>query len=369
MTTRCSARPDDLFTGANETEHIGAALRGCVAAFDRAIEYLVFRTHGLFAALRWSDPLWSVVAELDDLASWVAGVGAAFETAGGRGAAGRRDVVSSDAAVIDAWLGRTSWQPTASFARRDAGAWAAAVFGPRCVSWGDAGYQGAGFILGPDGRSYPLVAPHVTRGGHVYHADDDLVPGRPSVLDLDGRDPGWRTVYEQIGVERWRDEPGTMDRILTGIGSTAGGPPVGSTTADVGAVVLAPGRAPAISGRLSPVPGPEPAPPVYAPPAPAVPPPNAPDLEYPRGQASAAAGVMNIAPVVLDGFVGVARADLGSHDAYDIVLQENADGRVRALYRRVFVGFDDAGEPELSSVYVTGPERNDQVAINYAPQS
>jgi hypothetical protein len=241
------------------------------------------------------------------------------------------------------------------------------VFGARCVSWGDAGYQGSGFIVGPDGRSYALVAPHVMRNGTVYNADDGLRPGAPSVLDLDGRDPGWTTVYEQIGVERWRDEPGIAGRILTGIGSTAAGPPIGSTSDDVDAVVLTPGRAPSLGRRISPAPGPEPAPPVYVPPAPAVPPPNAPDLAYPTGQTSVAAGAMNIAPVVLDGLVGVARADLGSHDAYDIVLQENSDGRLRALYRRVFVGFDERGEPELSSVYVTGPERNDQVPITYAP--
>jgi len=76
---------------------------------------------------------------------------------------------------------------------------------------------------------------------------------------------------------------------------------------------------------------------------------------------------MTLAPVVLDGLVGAARADLGSHDAYDIVLQENEDGRIRALYRRVFVGFDSSGDATLSSVYVTGPERNDQVRITYAP--
>ena len=101
--------------------------------------------------------------------------------------------------------------------------------------------------------------------------------------------------------------------------------------------------------------------------APPVPPPNKPDLEYPLGQTSVAAGAMNLAPVVLDGLAGAAHADLGSYDAYDIVFQENSDGRIRALYQRVFVGFDASGEAELSSVYVTGPERNDQVPIEYAP--
>jgi hypothetical protein len=364
----CSARPDDLLRCANEAEHVASALRGCLAAFDRAMEYFVFRTHGLFAALRWSDPLWSVVNDLEDLSSWVAGIGSAFEAAGGRGAAGRVDVVTSDAATIDAWSGRSSWRPVSALEHGTRSAWAAAVFGPRCISWDDAGYEGAGFIVGPDRRAYPLVAPHVVRHGRVYNADDGTEPGRPSVLDLDGRDPGWRTVYEQIGVERWRDDPGAVGRLLTGIGSSAAGPPVGSTASDVDAVLIAPGRAPVLSRAIAPTTRPDHAPPIYAPPAPPVPPPNAPDLEYPVGQASVAAGAMNLAPVVLDGIVGAARADLGSHDAYDIVLQANNDGRIRALYRRVFVGFDRSDEPELSSVYVTGPERNDQVRINYAPR-
>jgi hypothetical protein len=194
-----------------------------------------------------------------------------------------------------------------------------------------------------------------------------LVPGHASVLELDGRDPGWTTVYEQIGVERWRDAPSLAGRILSGVGAAAAGPPRGSTQTDVRSVILRAGFAPTFSTDVTPRTAPAASPPVYTPPAPPAPPPNAPDTRYPVGQTSIAAGGMNLAPVILDGFVGGASADLGSHDAYDVVLQQNTDGRVRALYRRVFVGFDDEGEPTLSSVYVTGPDRNDQVPITYAP--
>jgi hypothetical protein len=368
MTARCSARPDDLYRGANELDHIASALRRSVSAFDRVIEHYEWHTRGLFAALRSSDPLWTVLNELDDLSTWLAGVGGAFETAGRGTGAGRSAMVTVDATTIDAWIGRSSWRPAGALERIDRSAWAAAVFGPRCVSWGDAGYEGEGFIAGPDGRSYPLVAPRVTRDSRQFNADDGVRPGEPGVLELDGRDPGWRTIYEQIGEERWRDEPSVGDRILAGIGSTAAGSPTGSTASDVAAVVLAPGRAPVMGRDLPSPPAPGVAPQTYTPPAPPDPPPNMPGLEYPAGQTSVAAGAMDIAPMVLNGFVGAARADLGSHDAYDIVLQENDDGRIRALYRRVFVGFDPAGEPELRSVYVTGPERNDQVPITYAPR-
>ena len=47
--------------------------------------------------------------------------------------------------------------------------------------------------------------------------------------------------------------------------------------------------------------------------------------------------------------------------------QQNADGRVRALYKRVYVAFDDDGKPYAESVWVIGPENNDHVVINYAP--
>ncbi len=241
------------------------------------------------------------------------------------------------------------------------------MFGPRCVSFGDAGYEGAGFIRGPDDRRYPLIAPHVMREGKTYNADDGVRPGEPSVLDLDGRDPGWTTIHEQIGVERWRDEPGAAGRILAGLGASAAGPPAGSTEDDVRAVVINPGRKPTLGKSLAPSAARSASPPLYMPSAPPVPPPNKPDLEYPLGQTSVAAGAMNLAPVVVDGLVGAARADLGSYDAYDIVFQENRDGRIRALYQRVFVGFEASGEAQLSSVYVTGPERNDQVPIAYAP--
>jgi hypothetical protein len=366
--TRCAARPDDLLACANETDQIAAALRAAIAAFDRAIEYFVYRTHGLFAALRWSDPLWSVVNELEDLASSVAAIAFAFEAAGGRGASARRSIVTSDADAIDGWMRATSWRPSGQLEEGTRSGWSRAVYGPHCVSWGDAGYRGSGFLLGPDGRRYPLVAPYVTRDGHVFNADDDLREGQPSVLDLDGRDPGWTTIYEQIDTERWRDAPSAMERVLAGVGSTAAGAPIGSTGEDVDAVVLTPGHAPVLRRSLYPQPRPEPSPPVYTPPAPQDPPPNMPGLEYPIGRTSVAAGGMNLAPVVLTGLVGAARADLGSHDAYDVVLQQNTDGRIRALYRRVFVGFDASGAPTLQSVYVTGKERNDQEPIAYAPR-
>src|SRR5581483_4345006 len=114
------------------------------------------------------------------------------------------------------------------------------AFDERCRSFTDAGYRGGGFIVGPDGRTYPLVAPFVVRDGREYQADDELRPGAPSVLDLDGRDPGWTTIDEHIGIERWRDAPDTWARVWSAIGSTVGGRPNGSDQRDVEALVIVP---------------------------------------------------------------------------------------------------------------------------------
>jgi hypothetical protein len=185
------------------------------------------------------------------------------------------------------------------------------------------------------------------------------------VLDLDGRDPGWVTVGEKLGVERWRGAPDTGERILSAIGSTVAGRPLGSDRVDVESVTLLPGRAPtfgAVPDR--PV---DAAPPSYAEPrAPEYAPPRQPDTTYPGANTGVIAAGLGGAPTVIEGVGGGVLADQGSFARFDIVLQENADGRVRALYKRVYVGTDDAGRPYADSVWVTGPEPNDVVPINYS---
>ena len=94
-------------------------------------------------------------------------------------------------------------------------------------------------------------------------------------------------------------------------------------------------------------------------------PPTQPDTTYPGG--NAASGALGAAPLAIEGLGGAFMADQGSHAAYDIALQQNVDGRIRALYKRVYVGFDDGGSPYSESTWIIGPEANDHVLINYAP--
>ena len=224
---------------------------------------------------------------------------------------------------------------------------------------------GEGSSWVPDGRSYPLVAPYVVRDGKTYNADNGVEPGQRSVLELDGRDPGWTTVYEKIDVERWRDDPNVGEKILSGFGSTVGGRPMGSSESDVRSLVVTPGMAPSFaSGDTRPATEPTP-PPYMVPKAPEFASPRQPETTYPGGSAGAA--VASGAPIVIEGLGGAFMADQGSHAVYDITLQQNDVGRIRALYRRVYVGFDDAGKPYADSTWITGPDHNDQVLINYAP--
>lgn len=347
---RCSARPSDLIDYAHETDDVVWQLRDELHHFDDDIQAYLLATAGLPRMVGYSDPIWNVAFELDDLASWVGHVGWAFATAGADGASMTSAVVRADAAAVDHWLNPIDWNPAKHLSGAKAGDWLRAV-DPSCRGFADAsGYRGSGFLVGPDGRPYPLVAPYVTRDGKQYDADDGLDPGQRSVLDLDGRDPGWTTIHAAIGVERWRDAPDVGQRILMGVGTTAGGRLNGSSRIDVEQLVVLPGRAPFFAdlpSRSS-----EPPPPPYIAPTP----PNA-----------RSSSMGDAAGTLIEGVGGAVMADQGSHAAYDVQFQQNADGRTRALYKRVYVGFDDNGNPYALSAWVTGPDNNDHVAINYAP--
>lgn len=366
--TICSARPGDLLAYTREAGEVIAQLRRELVDLDGALEDFLFASGGFvgwFKKLAYDDPIWNCVIDLDELGSWVSHVAWAFAEAGGVGDINSTAVVSTTTLAVAARLAPIEWNPSKHVRAGSAGEWLR-MFNPRCRGYPPgAGYRGTGFIEGPDGRLYPLVAPFVTRHGVEYEADDGLAAGEPSVLALDGGDPGWFTLWQDTGVERWRESPGMWERVLSGIGSTVGGRPLGSTDSDVQHLVLMPGAAPYFCA-VPDMPSTEPSPPPYmVPHAPNYAPPKQPDTTYPGANAGSA--VASGSPILIEGVGGGVMADLGSYDAYDVVFQENAAGELRALYKRVYVGFDDAGKPYADSVWVTGPENNDHVLITYAP--
>jgi hypothetical protein len=329
-----------LIAYAREAEDVAALLRSHLREFEARVQWLLVRSPRAAG-----DQGWDTARELDDLGSWVAHVGWAFAVAGASGDATASFVVDANPGAVDAALASSSWHPSDHVISGDAGAWFRAL-NPRCVATTDRGYRGSGFVVGPDAQTYPLAAPFVVRNGVEFDADNGLEPGQPSVLDLDGLDPGWVTIDERIGVERWRDAPGMVERALIGIGSTVAGPPNGSTEEDVEQLVVEPGRAPYFSSSFEPeqlVPQSQPAP-------------------VPGGADPKA---IEAVPLVIDVVGGAALADRGSFAAYDITFQQHTDGRRRALYKRVYVGFDD-GSPYADSVWIHGPASSDRVLINYA---
>jgi hypothetical protein len=363
--TRCSAIPRELVAYARDADEIGRLLRNELHFFDAVVQWCLLRTSNAIRALWFDDPLWGTAAAIDDLASWTAHVAWSFAIAGGSGDPTVAMVVTAEARTVDDWLCSAEWKPTENIRAAKSSEWLAAAIGPNCHMFGEDRYDGKGFLVGPDGRLYALVAPHVERDRVVYHSDNARLPNQPSVLDLDGREPGWTTIYEKIGVERWRDAPDVLGRVLSGFGGTVGGRPNGSSERDVRQLMVRPGMAPMFRTRPDRSPE-EPTPPPYmVPAAPDFAPPDRPDTMYPGANAGTA--MANAVPVLIEGLGGAVMADLGSHAAYDVTFQKNTDGRTRALYRRVFVGYDDTGNAQPKSVWVTGPENNDHVLINYAP--
>ena len=284
--------------------------------------------------------------QLDELGGFARRVGEAFAAAGRAGAGG---VFSADSTALG--LGADGYIPAehvVAVTSRDE--WWHAAFGRDLCAAGY-GYLGSGFIDGPDGRRYALVVPYVDVDGVRYNADGD---GRvaASVDDLFGHDPDWRTVDVRTGVERHRGAPSLIERVLIGIGQTAATYAPQSRAGDVAAVRLRLGAQPElVQARLAPV----------------VPEEIPPD-DLTRETPGAVANSIALAPEAGDFVVGALNADLGAHDAFQVVFQENDDGRRRALYTRVDVTPPDGEHPawELSPSYVTGPDVNtDRVMIRY----
>ena len=154
--------------------------------------------------------------------------------------------------------------------------------------------------------------------------------------------------------------------MATAIGATVAGRPNGSSRGDVEALIVTPGKAPVWSS-VAERPATDPAPPPYMRPGePPYSPPGQPGTVYP--DAAPQAGKANADPSSgIDLVAGFVMADLGRHAAYDITFQQNAQAKCGRSTERMYVGFDDEGDPYVDSVWVIGPENNDHVLINYAP--
>jgi len=248
-----------------------------------------------------------------------------------------------------------------SFRVMSPGAWRAAMTLPGCESFGpDRYYAGGGALLGPDNRLYPIVVPHlVIDDRHHVTIDADVPDTMPSAASLGGADPGWTMVDYRTGIDRIQSEPGTWWKTATGAAVATGlsvalgvddaqlagvrlragsaaayerGTPVASDNGvPDGAGAVLPGREPTVwlvvDGRAGEYPISEvPDLPLSPSQRLAAPGPN----DTALGRIQTAGNVFTLATQTLTGFVTARDLDDGRHRAYEVIFEENVDGRRRA---------------------------------------
>lgn len=99
--------------------------------------------------------------------------------------------------------------------------WFSSLHGATCGPIGaDAHYGGGGAVVGPDGRSYPLVVPSLRIGDQTFTGDANARPGDRTVGTLGGVDPGWVLVGARSGVDRLQATPGRFERFAVGLAGT-----------------------------------------------------------------------------------------------------------------------------------------------------
>lgn len=178
-----------------------------------------------------------------------------------------------------------------------------------------ADYEGGGFVIGPDGRSYPIVIPTVTTGAGTFTADAWTAAGQPSVAELGGEDEGWQVIGYAAGDEQIQASAGVADYVLGGLAASGGLVQPALPTEGLAYIVMSPNGPP----RLSATP---PTLPTTA---------NTPDAD---GVPLIAADVATLA----------LNLDNGTQRAFQVVLEQNDDGRVRARVEAYSLWATDGGE-------------------------
>jgi hypothetical protein len=214
------------------------------------------------------------------------------------------------------------------------GNWREDVFGVACVGFTGGNYVGGGYVTDLEGTRYPIVIPHVeTDEGHVYTADEySPAPGEPSVATLGGSDPGWGVVGCVTGVARFQEAPSLDEGLWGFLAGTTGVVqplPPNSGLAQIAMSVNGPPHLVDDVARPEPVVATQSG--------------SAPDpFDTSPGavlQAGASLGV-----TVAQGGVMAAAMDNQSQRGYQVIFEENADGRRRARIQTFTLAHDGEGE-------------------------
>jgi hypothetical protein len=262
-----------------------------------------------------------------------------------------------------------------------------------CVAFPEgSGYIGGGVVIGPDGEEYPIVIPYLEIDGHVYTSDSDG-SGDGVVASLGGADSGWTVVAYRSGIERIVEEPGAIDYLAAAAAGTTGLLHSLPPNDMLPGIVFGPDRPPSYRGDVS-----APAaldPPLYDGELATVPVTmfvngriqqvNAEQLaNMPRdvrraaarlgvGRPSAAgsvvAGGADLAVTFGQGLAFAANLDNQSERAYQVIFEENEDGRRRARIETYSLSVDADGTVVIHPMhlFVNGDGELSQQPIEYAP--
>ena len=228
---------------------------------------------------------------------------------------------------------------------------------PACVRFAGGTYVGGGYVADHHGVRYPIVVPRVeTDDGDVYTADRHAVaPGEPSVATLGGSDPGWEIVGCATGIARFQEAPSLDEGAWGFLAGTTG--LVGPLPPNSGlAHIAVPATGPPHLADEPPTPGP-----VVAPASA-----NAPDASR-SAPGDVLEGSAALALTAAQGGVVAGALDNQTERAYQVIFEENGDGRRRARIQTFTLAHDGAGGVVIipEHVYVDGDGELTAQTISY----
>lgn len=123
-----------------------------------------------------------------------------------------RTVVADEAEILSILLGAEDYDPFATVESGDPQLWQRMLHPAYC----EFTYDGGGFVTGPDGLRYPIVA--------LPQVDVNLPPYQSGAATLFGSDPGWSALYVHQGLTEIGDETPAWQKWIIGLGIATGGP-------------------------------------------------------------------------------------------------------------------------------------------------
>jgi len=293
----------------------------------------------------------------------------AFETGGALGVSG---VMAALWPGMGGMLPDGQWDPFASL-RPGGDSGSLYPAGLNVCLPGNPHYQAGGFIIGLNGKRYPLVVPWATGpGGQAYNADQEPKPDA-NTGNLLGSDPGWQTVGMTGGIGTFGPKAGRGAKLAIFLGGLAGEPYQSYGKYEPGELnrlQIGPDGDPSLGNTAQAAPqfdgpptAPENAHEEFAPGA------NGPERKSTDPPPDVASGAVGLASGALGGAGTALHANDSRPAAYQVVFQQNADGRTRALFRSYQVVAQPSGHLLIQPSYVIagGNGQPALVPMNFRP--